>query len=323
MRIKFRKWINTVLAVLLLVGMLPFRGTQTVAENTASPKISVIIPVYNVEPYLRQCLDSVVNQTLKELQIICINDGSTDSSLEILREYEKNDPRVIVIDQENKGGAAARNAGLDISEGEYISFVDADDYYIELNAYGIIYDKIKEIDADILMFGTNTVAQENAFAQNGLDACFFPGEWSLWNKLYKREFLTTNDAKLPEYAKAHHDECFNSRLLPRANGVLCINDTLYFHRRKRPGSIQTTLSGKKRAQYILVYANYVCDILKKNSYGKKYETYFLKKLQAMRNRVKCKLNNNDRTKFDTKLIELLRKTNIYNKNDIAKLKCPQ
>ena len=96
--------------------------------------LSVIIPVYNVEPYLEQCLDSVVNQTYKNLEIICINDGSTDNSLKILEKYQKKDKRIKMINQKNKGLSGARNAGLDIATGGYIAFVDSDDY-LELNAY--------------------------------------------------------------------------------------------------------------------------------------------------------------------------------------------
>ena len=96
--------------------------------------LSVIIPVYNVEPYLEQCLDSVINQTYKNLEIICINDGSSDNSLKILEKYQKKDSRIKLINQKNKGLSEARNAGLDVAKGEYIAFVDSDDY-LELNAY--------------------------------------------------------------------------------------------------------------------------------------------------------------------------------------------
>ena len=90
-------------------------------------KLSVIIPVYNDEKYLRECLDSVCNQTLDDIEIICINDGSTDSSPEILNEYSQADERIIIINQENRGPAASRNNGLDIAKGEYIAFLDAAD----------------------------------------------------------------------------------------------------------------------------------------------------------------------------------------------------
>ena len=86
------------------------------------PKVSVILPVYNVEKYLKQCMDSIVNQTLKDIEIICVDDGSTDASLSILKEYEKEDDRVKVICQQNAGAGAVRNNGLSIATGEYLSF---------------------------------------------------------------------------------------------------------------------------------------------------------------------------------------------------------
>ena len=90
-------------------------------------KISVIVPIYNDDRYLHECLDSIINQTFEDIEIICVNDGSTDESLNILKQYESRDFRVKVISQENKGVGAARNAGIKISSGEYIYFIDADE----------------------------------------------------------------------------------------------------------------------------------------------------------------------------------------------------
>ena len=90
--------------------------------------VSVIIPVYNLEKYLKQCLESVVSQTLKDIEILCVNDGSTDSSLEILEEYASRDTRIRIINQENHGAGNARNTGLNIAAGEYLYFLDGDDY---------------------------------------------------------------------------------------------------------------------------------------------------------------------------------------------------
>lgn len=112
------------------------------------PKVSVIIPVYNTEKFLRKCLDSVCNQTLQDIEIICINDCSTDGSLEILREYAGKDNRIKLIELlENCGAAKARNIGIDIAEGEYLGFVDSDDF-IDLDFYKKLYGKAKETDAD-------------------------------------------------------------------------------------------------------------------------------------------------------------------------------
>lgn len=93
-----------------------------------NPSVSVIIPVYNIEKFLSACLDSVCSQTLKDIEIICVDDGSTDSSLAILHRYKKQDERVIVLTQQNQGAGAARNYGLSIAKGEYLAFLDSDDF---------------------------------------------------------------------------------------------------------------------------------------------------------------------------------------------------
>ena len=112
------------------------------------PKVSVIIPIYNTEKYLRKCLDSVCNQTLSDIEIICVNDCSTDNSLEILEEYASKDNRIKLIDfKENKGAAVARNAGIDEAKGEYIGFVDSDDF-IDLDFYEKLYNKAVKSGAD-------------------------------------------------------------------------------------------------------------------------------------------------------------------------------
>ncbi|MDR2743753.1 MAG: glycosyltransferase, partial [Desulfovibrio sp.] len=114
------------------------------------PKVSVIIPVYNTELYLRRCLDSVCGQTLRDIEIICVNDGSPDNCGEILREYAAKDARMRVIDfPENRGASAARNAGMDAAQGEYIGFVDSDDY-MDLNFYEELYAKGKETCAKVV-----------------------------------------------------------------------------------------------------------------------------------------------------------------------------
>lgn len=112
------------------------------------PKVSVIIPVYNTEKYLRKCLDSVCNQTLSDIEIICVNDCSPDNSLEILNEYAQKDNRIKVINfEENKGVSIARNTGIDSATGEFIGFVDADDF-VDLDFYEKLYNKATETGAD-------------------------------------------------------------------------------------------------------------------------------------------------------------------------------
>ena len=124
------------------------------------PKISVIIPVYNTEKYLSRCLDSVVNQTFKDLEIICVNDGSTDNSNEILDRYASKDNRITVINQKNGGLSAARNTGLRHASGQYIGFVDSDDW-IDIDYYECLIGLAEKNNADIVMAGMRVVDQDN------------------------------------------------------------------------------------------------------------------------------------------------------------------
>ena len=118
------------------------------------PKISIIIPVYNAEKYLYECLDSLVNQTMKNTEIICIDDGSTDNSYEILCEYATKDNRFIILQQENKGAGAARNKGMEIAKGEFLAFLDADDFF-EHDMLEITLNKIEKTQADFVIFNSN------------------------------------------------------------------------------------------------------------------------------------------------------------------------
>ena len=112
-------------------------------------KLSILIPVYNVSPYLRQCLDSLVGQSLKEIEFICVNDGSTDDSLSILKEYAAKDSRFVIIDKENGGYGKAMNVATSHAQGEYIGIVEPDDF-VELNMFEVLYNKAKDYDLDFL-----------------------------------------------------------------------------------------------------------------------------------------------------------------------------
>lgn len=136
-------------------------------------KISVIIPVYNVERYLRECLDSIINQTHRNLEIICIDDGSPDNSINILKDYSKIDNRIFIKQQQNSGLSKARNEGIKISTGKYLIFVDSDDW-LPLDAIELLYKKIKKENSDIVIGGRITITnfkREN-FIPTGEDINF-------------------------------------------------------------------------------------------------------------------------------------------------------
>ena len=116
------------------------------------PKVSIVVPIYNVEKYLRQCLDSIIHQTLKDIEIICVDDGSTDSSPEIIREYMAKDPRVKVITKPNSGYGNSMNRGFDMAEGEYIGIVESDDY-ADPEMFETLYRIAKENKLDVVKSG--------------------------------------------------------------------------------------------------------------------------------------------------------------------------
>ena len=196
-----------------------------------NPKISVILPVYNVENYLSECLDSIVNQTLKDIEIICLNDGSTDNSLSILKEYASKDSRIKIIDKENEGQGYARKVGLDIAKGKYILFCDSDDYYAELTAFEELYNYIEKAKVDVVIFDfiqkdevTQNIINKfsDTYEQNVTLTCreiknFFDHVALCWQKIYSRNFLTKyDDWFFPKKTKCE-DVPFHYQVIVRAN----------------------------------------------------------------------------------------------------------
>jgi glycosyltransferase involved in cell wall biosynthesis len=128
------------------------------------PKVSVIIPVYNVDKYLKQCLDSVATQTLRDIEIICVNDGSTDGSLAILEEYAKKDSRIVVINQKNQGAGLARNKALKCAQGRYFVFMDSDDFYPNANTLALLFNTI--VEQKVLVCGGSLLYYENEISSS-------------------------------------------------------------------------------------------------------------------------------------------------------------
>lgn len=181
-------------------------------------KISIIVPVYNVEKYLKRALDSLIQQTYNNLEIICINDGSTDNSYKILQEYSELDSRIIVINQKNHGVSNARNRGLSIATGKYIMFLDPDDWY-ELKAVEKAYNSIVTHDADIVCFGFNfTDGYKVSNDTSYLDALKEYEQSTItnphyiisivWNNIFSKKFLCKFNVKFYENLKYCEDIAF-------------------------------------------------------------------------------------------------------------------
>jgi len=219
--------------------------------------LSVIIPVYNTEQYLRRCLDSVVNQTLKDIEIICVNDGSTDNSFSILQEYKQKDNRIIILTQENKGAGAARNAGLNIAKGEYLAILDSDDLY-ELTMFEKMYNVSEALQTDITVclskvfdnitkktwdgkWSAMDIEKEVFSYKDTLEIRqnfdFFIG-WS-WDKLFKKSFIEQYKFRFQEISHSN-DGFFVFCAMYAANRITILREPLVNYRANREGSVAFT-----------------------------------------------------------------------------------
>ncbi|MBR2386558.1 glycosyltransferase [bacterium] len=209
------------------------------------PLISILIPVFNVEKYLNECLDSLVNQTLRDIEIICVNDGSTDNSLKILQDYAQKDERIKIIDKKNSGYGASMNIALNSSRGQYIGIVEPDDF-VSLNMFEELYKKITENNCDIVKSDfysyNSTKGQTIKFSEiekyktnKVISAKKYPKILniipSIWSAIYKKDFLERNNIKFLETPGASfQDTSFNLKALMGAKRVLFVPEAYLFYR---------------------------------------------------------------------------------------------
>lgn len=202
--------------------------------------VSVIVPVYNVEKFLKRCLDSLINQTLQNIEIICINDGSTDKSVEILEEYSKKDSRIIVINQENQGLSVTRNNGMSIAKGEFISFVDSDDW-IDFDFLENLYNAAVKYGCDIACAGIirlhkmhqkihllheRTIITEDF--REKLELCDVPDKSYVWNKIYKTSELKRHNLKF-EPGMIYEDVMFTPQVLYLLKKLVTVPEVYYYY----------------------------------------------------------------------------------------------
>lgn len=236
---------------LFLPGNIFAENIEIPKKNDIKPKVSIVIPIYNVEKYIRACLDSAVNQTLKEIEIICVDDGTPDSSGKIADEYAQKDSRVKVIHQENHGLPAARNRGMEEVKGEYIKFLDSDDT-LELQACEICYDKAKLHNADILVHDAgNKILTYPEFKPLKNEKIIIGPRFELikyssCTGIYKTDFVKNNHIKCNENASYGEDQVFNMMCNPLANKIVCIPDKFYNYTIDNINSITHTPNDKIR-----------------------------------------------------------------------------
>lgn len=209
-------------------------------------KISVIVPVYNVGKYIKKCLDSLVNQTFKDIEIICVDDGSTDNSMDVVREFAKKYSMIKIFTQNNSGVSAARNSGICHAQSDYIMFLDGDDYFRK-NACEIAFNTITSGNFDIGIFGITEkywffekpcIMNKNVFraAKNPEKADLWKFQTYSVNKIYKKSFLTKNSISFPQEIKTSEDLIFSLCCLFNASKCCFCANSLYVYRKNSQNS---------------------------------------------------------------------------------------
>ncbi|GAA0768001.1 glycosyltransferase [Clostridium subterminale] len=248
-------------------------------------KISVILPSYNVEKYIGKCIDSLINQSYENIEIIIVNDGSTDRTLEVAKEYSKVDSRINIINQENKGVSCARNNAIKKSTGSYIIFIDPDDYLHE-DFVKSLYDRLVESNSDLTICGhtkvydnlykTKSKTSKTIFKGDEIFKEYFIGESTLTvlmcDKIFKSKIIKENNIYCPEEVTSGQDQVFILEYLVYCNSVSTIDNNYYYY-------YQRVGSKSKRYEYhiferTITKLEYLKRILVENSLYDKFERYF-------------------------------------------------
>ena len=242
-------------------------------------KVSVVIPVYNVEKYLEDCIKSVINQTLDDIEIICVNDGSTDKSLDILERYALEDSRMTIISQENRGHAVATNIGMTQASGKYLFLMDSDDI-IRHDALELAFNKAEETNVDFVLFKAINYdnqtkeyyetksysmdevfkrVKEDVFNYKDVEDLLFTISVTPWSKLYNREFIQSNNILFPE-GLIFDDNVFFWDVLFNAEKIVFLNEFLFT---RRYYSTSSTNNGDLRFLDSIRINNLIWDRFKK------------------------------------------------------------
>ncbi len=257
-------------------------------------KVSVIVPIYNVENYLKACLESLVNQTLKEIEIICINDGSTDKSFGILKEYQKKDKRIKVINQKNQGRSAARNAGLKEVKSDYVMFCDADDRF-SLTACEDMVRAIEKNNVDVVVCGVKMVYEAHE-EMRGSDIYYYGLKYSgrrfindeiimgtngsVCNKIFRMKSLKENEIKFPEKLGTAEDYYFYSVYMSVSKSIYFLNKKLYEYVRHEGSTMSSNFNKEKMSVDDLLVAEKIFEFYKKTGFLKSHKNLFWRQWAA-------------------------------------------
>lgn len=257
------------------------------------PNVSIIVPIFNSENLLISCLNSIKNQTMKNIEVICIDDGSTDNSLNILRDYEKRDARFKVFHQANSGAGTARNNGIKHSKGKYILFVDSDDFIEKdtcerlyglaehLNCDLILFDAVRHIEnggcLNLIHFSESNLKDFNNFSfdyEYVKDKVFDGYYGVIWNKFYKSSFIKENNIYFPKH-KIYNDVEFHIKTLILAKNIAHLPKILYHYNRFGQDSLQTSYVSTDNAFVFFDVLEGIRDFLIENNYFNEFRLDFI------------------------------------------------
>ena len=253
------------------------------------PLVSIVIPVYNAEKYLGECLDSILRQTLTDIEILCVDDGSTDGSPDVLRQYAEKDQRIFVFGQSNKGVSAARNAALSHVSGRYVWFIDADDI-IDTDACRLLFEKAEESGADMTLCFYRRDEDEKRPAWrkiNADDKTSYADKRILfnypaaWNALRRTDFLRKHQILFPEGIASAEDHFFHWQSVVLAKIIAVVPGQLYFYRHHAQS---VSVSGYRKWMDIVPAYDFIRRFLIESGYYTEYRNEFLsRKLRLWRN----------------------------------------
>lgn len=296
-------------------------------------KVSIVIPVYNVEQYLKKCLDSAVKQTLQEIEIIAVNDGSIDNSLKILKEYSQRDNRITIITQENQGLSGARNTGIKCAKGEYLLFLDSDDY-IEHDMAEVLYKRAIKENADVVICRykqvdsngntkyesgiTDTFSKEQHFrrvlaAQSFSMAC---------DKLFKRDLFVSNDILFP--LGLYHEDVYTTYKLFFYAKSICVEEKYFYNWLVRQGSISKSINEKHIKDFrkiLLDTKQFLEDKHCFNKYESEYTRRALHYLLGLTNRINCsQIDDNNKKILRDKVWNIIKELKLDTNNGLKQIK---
>lgn len=218
-------------------------------KKQTCPAISILIPIYNVEKYLDECLDSVVNQTLKDIEIICLNDGSTDKSLDIIKKYAKDDNRIVIVDKKNSGYGDSMNKGLSIAKGKYIGIVESDDF-IELNAFERLLELGEKFDAEVVRSNYYEYEEGKDELYPSVDPrdayrlvdprqriSIFYQKPAIWSAIYRKDFLDKHNIRfLPTPGASYQDASFSFKVWSTTHKAVFTEEAFLHYRQDNEAS---------------------------------------------------------------------------------------